>query len=109
MIQEIRILILIGMLGGTASSGCDGCGAWSQQFAAAGMGTAIARDGEDNVLVAGGFSGTADFGGGPLTAAGGADGAGNILLTGVLRGTVDFGTGLLDSENGSIFVTRLVP
>jgi hypothetical protein len=24
-------------------------------------------------------------------------------------GTVDFGTGLLDSENGSIFVTRLVP
>jgi hypothetical protein len=54
-------------------AGDDGCGAWSQQFAGSGWGTAIATDGEGNVLVAGSFSGTADFGGGPLTAAGGAD------------------------------------
>ncbi len=48
---------------------------WSQSFGGTQdeIGYAIAVDGADNVLVTGQFQGTVDFGGGPLTSAGGAD------------------------------------
>ncbi len=48
---------------------------WSQRFGDTGFdsGYAIAVDGARNVLVTGWFQGTVDFGGGPLTNAGGFD------------------------------------
>jgi uncharacterized protein (AIM24 family) len=48
---------------------------WARRFGSAGTdrGYAVAVDTSDNVVVTGFFTGTADFGGGPLTSAGGAD------------------------------------
>lgn len=49
--------------------------AWSKRFGDAGSqtGMSIATDGQGNVIVAGYFDGTVDFGGGPLTSAGSID------------------------------------
>jgi hypothetical protein len=48
---------------------------WSKRFGDAGdqTGTSLAVDGAGNVLLTGSFSGSVDFGGGPLTSAGGRD------------------------------------
>ncbi len=48
---------------------------WSQGFGGVGLdnGFAIGTDGAGNVLVTGAFSGTVDFGGGPITSAGAGD------------------------------------
>jgi hypothetical protein len=53
----------------------NGAHLWSQRFGGAGdgIGEAIAIDSVGNVLVTGSFSGVVDFGGGPLTSAGGTD------------------------------------
>jgi hypothetical protein len=53
----------------------DGSHIWSQRVGSAGSdgGLAIAADPSGNILVAGEFSQTADFGGGPLTSAGATD------------------------------------
>jgi hypothetical protein len=56
-------------------SGTDGSHVWSRRFGSTifdeGLGVAV--DGSGNVLVTGVFEGTVDFGGGPLTSAGGND------------------------------------
>jgi FlgD Ig-like domain/Beta-propeller repeat len=71
--------------GGLVSAGFDdivvakfsptGAHLWSQRFGSTGLdrGLAIAVDGSGNVTVTGAFSGTVDFGGGPLVSAGGQD------------------------------------
>jgi hypothetical protein len=53
----------------------DGKHLWSKSFgdASAQGATSIAVDSSGDVLLAGGFNGVVDFGGGPLTSAGGAD------------------------------------
>ncbi len=52
-----------------------GTHSWSKRFGDATVqtGTSVAMDGAGNVIVTGELSGTADFGGGPLTSAGGVD------------------------------------
>src|SRR5439155_25059398 len=63
----------------TASTNTPGCpasgGAWPKRFGGAGVdySHAVAADSRGNLVVAGYFQGTADFGGGPLTSAGGFD------------------------------------
>jgi hypothetical protein len=54
----------------------NGVHQWSRQMSGASyeMGQAIAVDGAGNVLVGGQFAATVDFGGGPITSAGGYDG-----------------------------------
>ena len=58
-----------------AKYNASGTHVWSQRFGDTGndQGRAIAVDGAGNVLVTGDFLGTVDFGGGPLTSAGGND------------------------------------
>jgi hypothetical protein len=53
----------------------DGNHIWSQAFGDfdSQFGSSVAVDGAGNVLLTGSFGGTVDFGGGPLTSAGGAD------------------------------------
>lgn len=53
----------------------DGNHIWSQRFGDfdGQVGTSVAVDGAGNVLLTGSFGGTVDFGGGPLTSAGGGD------------------------------------
>jgi hypothetical protein len=53
----------------------DGNHVWSQRFGSAGLQqvTTMAVDGNDDILLAGGFEGTLDFGGTPLQSAGGQD------------------------------------
>jgi hypothetical protein len=53
----------------------DGHHLWSQRFGAAASdrGQVAAVDGSRNVIVTGEFSGSVDFGGGPITSAGGVD------------------------------------
>lgn len=54
----------------------DGHHLWSRSFGEGpgpSIGYAVATDGEDNVLVTGSFSGSIDFGAGPLLAQGGSD------------------------------------
>ncbi|MFT3770294.1 MAG: nucleotide-binding protein [Minicystis sp.] len=56
--------------------GATGNHVWSKRFGDAGLaqqGRAIAADAMGNVIVAGDFNGTIDFGGGALTSAGGSD------------------------------------
>jgi hypothetical protein len=105
---------------------------WSRRFGATGdqVGQSLATDAAGNVLITGYFSGTVDFGGGPLTSAGGAqvyvvkldpggthqwsksfgeqvqaqslavDASGNVLVTGVFDGSIDFGGQTLTSLGG---------
>jgi hypothetical protein len=53
----------------------SGAYVWSKRFGGSGfdLGGPVAVDGSGNVIVAGTFDGTIDFGGGPLTTAGGRD------------------------------------
>jgi hypothetical protein len=55
--------------------GVDGAGIWSRAGGSAGQdfGNGVAVDGSDNVLITGSFTGTVDFGGGPIASNGGAD------------------------------------
>ncbi|MBI4705509.1 MAG: hypothetical protein HY744_30820 [Deltaproteobacteria bacterium] len=57
------------------SSQCVPPGAqlWSKAFGGASIGYSVAVDGSGSALVTGSFDGTVDFGGGPLTSAGGYD------------------------------------
>jgi hypothetical protein len=54
----------------------NGAHVWSKRMGGSSydMGQAITVDGQGNLIVGGQFAGTADFGGGPLTSAGGYDG-----------------------------------
>jgi hypothetical protein len=70
---------------GTVAVHANGEVAWSRTPSGA-----VAVDGSDNVLITGSFSGTHDFGGGPLTSAGGRD----IFLT------------KLDAEGAHVFSAR---
>lgn len=58
-----------------AKLGPSGAHIWSRRFGDGGMHVVqgVATDGEGNVVVAGYFEGTVDFGGGPLTSAGSTD------------------------------------
>ena len=53
----------------------NGTHKWSKSFGSPGYdeGSSVAADSEGNILVAGSFSGTVDFGGGPLISVGGQD------------------------------------
>jgi hypothetical protein len=106
---------------------------WARGFGSTGsdVATGAAVDGSGNLLVAGYFQGTVDFGGGPVTSSasyslfvakysptgslvwskqvGGAfnnalvtvDGSGNVVVTGYYSGTVDFGGGALPSSGAT--------
>jgi hypothetical protein len=114
---------------------------WSKTFGETGIlsGISVAADSAGNVLVIGHVSGSIDFGGGPLVAAGtdafvakldasgnhvwsklfgdaadqhgqgiAADGAGNVLVTGAFSGSIDFGGGPLVSKGAQdVFVAKL--
>lgn len=56
-------------------AGTDGSHLWSKRFGDADydVGYSVAADGNGDVLLAGNFSGTVDFGGGPMTSVGSAD------------------------------------
>ena len=56
-------------------SGASGAQLWSRRFGgpANESGKAVAIDGSGNVVTTGWFAATVDFGGGPLTSAGGSD------------------------------------
>jgi len=112
---------------------------WSKQFGDtdAQFASVLAVDNTGNVVLAGGFQGGLDFGGGPLNGQsflakldpsgsylwgkafahqGGAnsaaiDGAGNIVLTGVFGGITNFGGDDLQSNDGTadIFVAKFDP
>jgi hypothetical protein len=47
----------------------DGVLLWMNRFAGTGTGNAVAIDGNDEIVIIGKYSGTVDFGGGPLSAA----------------------------------------
>jgi uncharacterized protein (AIM24 family) len=111
---------------------------WSQGFGDAShqYGLSVAFDPSGNVVMTGYFSGTVDFGGGPLTSAGGdniflakfdasgthlwsqgfrnqwgysvaLDSSGNVVMTGFFVDTVDFGGGPLTSAGGQdIFLAK---
>ena len=103
----------------TASSNTPGCpasgGAWPKRFGGAGVdyGHAVAADSRGNLVVAGYFQGTADFGGGPLTSAGGFDifvakysPTGSYLWAKRYGGTGDdFGYGVAVDPSDNIVVT----
>ncbi len=74
-------------------------------------GTGIALDSSDNIVVAGTFVGTVDFGGITLASAAVTVGAGDkILATGSFSYSVDFGGGLMESPGGHDgFVVKLTP
>ena len=59
----------------TQAGATSPAGPWVQRFGSTGpdVGRAVAVDGTGNVVVAGAFQGTVDFGGGPLVSAGGFD------------------------------------
>ncbi len=90
---------------------------WSQGFGGVGLdnGFAIGTDGAGNVLVTGDFSGTVDFGGGPITSAGAGDifiakfdAAGSHLWSQGFGGTSslgDFGSGIAVDGAGNVVVT----
>ncbi|MBI4702843.1 MAG: hypothetical protein HY744_17135 [Deltaproteobacteria bacterium] len=115
-----------------AKFGAAGNHIWSKRFGDA-LGnqaaTAVAYDGQGNVLVAGQHDGAVDFGGGELDGTGAflakfdpagnhlwsksfgiscncyargvaGDGAGNVVVVGEFQGTVDFGAGVLASVDG---------
>lgn len=117
----------------------DGSHLWSQRFGDSDGQSAygVASDGAGSALVAGGFRGTLDFGGGPLTgeddiflakldangnhvwsqsfggpdaqSPGGlaANAAGDVLMTGEFNETVDFGGGPLTSAGGiDVFLVK---
>jgi hypothetical protein len=104
---------------------------WAHGFGSTGsdVATGAAVDGSGNLVIAGYFQGTVDFGNGPVTAAASnslfvakyssagnwmwfkqvanafanavaVDGSGNVLVTGYYSGTVNFGGGSLSSING---------
>jgi hypothetical protein len=116
----------------------DGAHLWSKRF---GDGTnqyaaLVAVDASGNVILAGYFPGTVDFGGGALTCAGNGDifvakfasdgahlwsrrfgdgnaaaaavdASGNVIVAGYFKGAVDFGGGALTSAGGyDIFVAK---
>jgi hypothetical protein len=56
--------------GGPCAHACPGSLLWSKAFPGAVSSPVLATDGSGNVLVAGLFSGSIDFGGGPLSSAG---------------------------------------
>jgi hypothetical protein len=68
-------IILLLVLCATTASAQTPAHFWSQRFGSTltDAGEDVAVDGSGNVFVAGSFSGTVDFGGGPLTSAGGTD------------------------------------
>ena len=76
-----------------ANLSCEVMPGWIEHFGGPGSaaGRKLAVDGSASVLVAGSFSGTVDFGGGPLTSAGGSD----IVLA------------KFDSDGGHLFSKRL--
>jgi hypothetical protein len=97
-------------------SGVDGAHLWSQRFGGTStdVGTGLAADGSGNVLVTGFFSGTVDFGGGPLTTAGGNDifvaklsGVDGAHLWSQRFGSTgaDVGLGLAADGSGNVLVT----
>ncbi len=112
---------------------------WSKVFATSTgtqSGDAVAVDAAGNVWLTGNANGTVDFGGGPMTSAGGAlffaklttsgaflyatsyaigssgnnilvDPAGNVLLTGWFTGAIDFGGGpLIDAGQSDFFLAK---
>src|SRR6185369_14395845 len=113
-------------------SGTTGAHVWSKRFGgtADDYGYGLAVDPSGNVALTGSFRNTADFGGGPLTSAGGTDVflasftpsgahrwsrraggsgddagqavavAGDLLVTGPFQGTIDFGAGPLVAAGG---------
>jgi hypothetical protein len=93
--------------------GASGANVWSKPFAGAGWG-GVAVDAAGEVHLVGKFTGTADFGGGAMTSAGGADwvvaklsgAAGAHLFSGRLGGTGnDTGLGLALDGSGNRYIT----
>ena len=98
-----------------AKFGGIGSHQWSKGFGSPGYddGSSVAVDNDGNVLVAGSFSGTADFGGGPLISAGGQDiilakfgAAGNHVWSRRYGDDLDqTGTGVAVDGDGNVLVT----
>lgn len=88
---------------------------WSQRFGDVNndSGGSLAVDGDGNILVAGDFAGTVDFGGGPLSSAGcqdvfvaAYDGSGSHLFSQRFGGTeCDYAHGVATGETGNVVAT----
>lgn len=98
-----------------AKFGSGGTHLWSERIGGSDpdRGQGVATDTAGNVLVTGSFSGTADFGGGPLTSAGGRDifvakfdSGGNHMWSGRFGGSVaDVGSSIAADRAGNVVVT----
>jgi hypothetical protein len=73
--RVFSLCLTFGILGASLPLDAAPIHQWSKQFGAATdqLGNSVATDGSYNIIVTGELNGTADFGGGPLTSAGGAD------------------------------------
>ena len=85
--------------------GAGGAHLWSQRFGgfSSETGLAVTADSAGNVVVGGHFSGTVDFGGGPLTSAGGTD----VFLIKLGSGTLVVALPALSSIGAAVLVLLL--
>lgn len=100
-----------------AKYNASGVHQWSKQFGSTGLdvGNAVAVDGSGNVLVTGQFTGTVDFGGGPLVSAGNTDLiVARYSSTGIHQWSKqmgstnsDIGIGVAADGSGNVLVTGL--
>lgn len=122
----------------TAKYDANGVHVWSKCFGGAGAPSQVAVDGSGDIVLAGRYSGTVDFGGGPIVASGNdmflakldaqgnhlwshhygnnvtvtglaVDSQGAPVVTGYFSGSVDFGGGPIATASWEGFVARISP